>query len=400
MFGRRMEDLTNSTIPDEPPTPLFSDYIEIGYLGVVLMFGVPANMVILQKLIRELKMCNRDMVKSGFVMLKINLNITDLLILTYALGKLIWLTTYQWIGGEIACRFYQMFSMFSLYSSSNIVMCIALDRLRNVIYANQIHTKTNKISPVTVLAYSSWIAAFFCSLPQFFLFQTVEVYPNFVQCSDVWQITRHSTVEVKMFHNDSFILSQTFENTYNITHLIIVFWGPLIVLIVTYAVIATKLMKYSLRAPGTQSIRRPMPTAADDSPKDIIVHVNVEDGLLKKEGSLKKVVRCCAEEMITKQSRKKSNRRNGGKESTTTTSSTSTRMPTWRKQMRSRVFRTTMLVILTHFLFWFPYNALGLMKYINQGMFEVLSANANIFKDLQILITLINPFLYGFTTGN
>uniref|UniRef100_A0A1I7T5S4 G_PROTEIN_RECEP_F1_2 domain-containing protein n=1 Tax=Caenorhabditis tropicalis TaxID=1561998 RepID=A0A1I7T5S4_9PELO len=400
MFGRRME-ADNSTVVDPvAPTYLISDYIEIAYLGLVLLFGVPANVIILQKLIKEMKMSNRDLVKSGFVMLKINLNITDLLILTYSLGKLIWLITYKWVGGDMACRLYQMFSMFSLYSSSNIVMCIALDRLRNVIYANQIHTKTNKISIVTVLAYSSWIAALICSLPQFFLFQTIEVYPNFIQCSDVWQISRHSQQSTAFFDRDSFVLSQTFENSYNIAHLVLVFWGPLIVLIVTYAVIATKLMKYSLRAPGTESVRRPMPTAADDSPKDMIVHVNVEDGLLKKEGSLKKVVKCCTEEIITKQSRRKSNKRNGGKDSTTTTSSTSTRMPTWRKQIRGRVFRTTMLVILTHFLFWFPYNALGLMKYINQGMFEILSANANIFKDLQILITLINPFLYGFSSGN
>uniref|UniRef100_A0A1I7T5S3 G_PROTEIN_RECEP_F1_2 domain-containing protein n=1 Tax=Caenorhabditis tropicalis TaxID=1561998 RepID=A0A1I7T5S3_9PELO len=363
MFGRRME-ADNSTVVDPvAPTYLISDYIEIAYLGLVLLFGVPANVIILQKLIKEMKMSNRDLVKSGFVMLKINLNITDLLILTYSLGKLIWLITYKWVGGDMACRLYQ-------------------------------------ISIVTVLAYSSWIAALICSLPQFFLFQTIEVYPNFIQCSDVWQISRHSQQSTAFFDRDSFVLSQTFENSYNIAHLVLVFWGPLIVLIVTYAVIATKLMKYSLRAPGTESVRRPMPTAADDSPKDMIVHVNVEDGLLKKEGSLKKVVKCCTEEIITKQSRRKSNKRNGGKDSTTTTSSTSTRMPTWRKQIRGRVFRTTMLVILTHFLFWFPYNALGLMKYINQGMFEILSANANIFKDLQILITLINPFLYGFSSGN
>ncbi|EFO89745.1 hypothetical protein GCK72_023732 [Caenorhabditis remanei] len=395
-----MEADNSTVINPVAPTYLISDYIEIAYLGMVLMLGVPANVVILKKLIKEMKACNRDMVKSGFVMLKINLNITDLLILTYSLGKLIWLITYRWIGGDIACRMYQMFSMFSLYSSSNIVMCIALDRLRNVIYANQIHTKTSKISTVKVLAYGSWLAAFVCSLPQFFLFQTVEVNPNFIQCSDVWQIRRHIKKENEYFPEESFVLTETFENIYNIVHLFLVFWGPLIVLIVTYAVIATKLMKYSLRAPGTQSVRRPMPTAADDSPKDVIVHVNLEDGLLKKDGSFRKVVKCCKEELIPKQHRKKSNRKNGGKDSTTTTSSTSTRVPTWRKQMRSRVFRTTMLVILTHFLFWFPYNALGLMKYINQGMFEVLSANANIFKDLQILITLINPFLYGFSTGN
>lgn len=309
MFDRQME-VDNSTIVETvAPTYLISDYIEIAYLGLVLLFGVPANAVILQKLIKEMKMSNRDMVKSGFVMLKINLNITDLLILTYSLGKLIWLITYKWIGGDYACRFYQMFSMFSLYSSSNIVMCIALDRLRNVIYANQIHTKTDKISTVSILAYSSWLAALVCSLPQFFLFQTIEVYPNFVQCSDIWQIRRHSQDDIAFFGKDSFVLTQTFENSYNIAHLLLVFWGPLIVLIVTYAVIATKLTKYSLKAPGTQSMRRPMPTAADDLPKEVVVHVNVEDGLLKKEGSIKKVVRCCAEELITKQHRKKSNRR-------------------------------------------------------------------------------------------
>ncbi|CAI2356553.1 unnamed protein product [Caenorhabditis sp. 36 PRJEB53466] len=396
-------EFDNSTVPNPvAPTYLISDYIEIAYLGLVLLFGVPANVVILQKLVKEMKMSNRDMVKSGFVMLKINLNITDLFILTYSLGKLIWLITYRWIGGDIACRLYQMFSMFSLYSSSNIVMCIALDRLRNVMYANQIHTKTSKISTVTILAYSSWMAALLCSLPQFFFFQIVEVAPNFVQCSDVWQIRRHffQDSNLAFFDKDSFFLTQTFENTYNIAHLILVFWGPLIVLIVTYAVIATKLMKYSLKPPGSQSIRRPMPTAGDDSPKEVIIHVNPEDGLLKKKGSMKKVIKCCPEDGTIKQTRNKSTRRNGAKESTTTMVSSSTRMPTWRKQMRSRVFRTTMLVILTHFLFWFPYNALGLMKYINQSMFEVLSANANIFKDLQILITLINPFLYGFSSGN
>ncbi|PIC16766.1 hypothetical protein B9Z55_023253 [Caenorhabditis nigoni] len=324
MFGRLMEASDNSTLINPvAPTYLISDYIEIAYLGLVLLFGVPANVIILKKLIAEWKTANRDMVKSGFVLLKINLNITDLLILTYSLGKLIWLITYRWVGGDYACRFYQMFSMFSLYSSSNIVMCIALDRLRNVIYANQIHTKSSKVSLVHILAWTSWIAALLCSIPQYFFFQTIEVYPDFVQCTDVWQIRRHFDMEIRYFAKDSFFLTETFENLYNILHL---------------------------------------------------------------------VVKCCTEK------KKKSQRRNEGKDSATSTASA--RTPMWRKQMRSRVFRTTMLVIFTHFLFWFPYNALGGVKYISQGLFEVLSANANIFKDLQILITLINPFLYGFSSGN
>ncbi|UMM40289.1 hypothetical protein L5515_016974 [Caenorhabditis briggsae] len=393
MFGRLMEASDNSTLINPvAPTYLISDYIEIAYLGLVLLFGVPANVIILKKLIAEWKTAKRDMVKSGFVLLKINLNITDLLILTYSLGKLIWLITYRWVGGDYACRFYQMFSMFSLYSSSNIVMCIALDRLRNVIYANQIHTKSSKVSLVHFLAWTSWIAALLCSIPQFFFFQTIEVSPDFIQCTDVWQIRRHFDMEIRYFSNDSFFLTETFENLYNILHLLIVFWGPFSVLVIAYFYITSRLVKYSKKKPGAQNITGPLPTAADDSPKDLIVHVNVEDGLLKKEGSILKVVKCCTEK------KKKSQRRNDGKDSATSTASA--RTPMWRKQMRSRVFRTTMLVIFTHFLFWFPYNALGGVKYISQGLFEVLSANANIFKDLQILITLINPFLYGFSSGN
>lgn len=67
MFDRQME-VDNSTIVETvAPTYLISDYIEIAYLGLVLLFGVPANAVILQKLIKEMKMSNRDMVKVSFM---------------------------------------------------------------------------------------------------------------------------------------------------------------------------------------------------------------------------------------------------------------------------------------------------------------------------------------------
>lgn len=51
---------------------------------------------------------------------------------------------------------------------------------------------------------------------------------------------------------------------------------------------------------------------------------------------------------------------------------------------------------MAHVLFWLPYNFYALMKYTNVEWYEHMSEHANVFKDLQILITLINPFLYGF----
>ncbi|CAD6185285.1 unnamed protein product [Caenorhabditis auriculariae] len=222
----------------------------MGYLGLVILLGVPSNIIILRKLLQEQRLSHKDTVKSGFVMLKIHLNITDLLILTLALGKLMWLITYEWVGGDFLCRMFQLLSMFAMYSSSNIVVCIAVDRLRNVMYADKVRGKPKMMNPVTVLAALSWIFSFACSLPQLLAWQTFEVpmYGGWTQCTDIWQISRFGGNLTIDPHSK--ILTRFVENSYNILHLVLVFWGPLLVLVVCHVLIATKLMQYSLRPPG------------------------------------------------------------------------------------------------------------------------------------------------------
>jgi hypothetical protein len=81
--------------------------------------------------------------------MNINLNVSDLMILLIlAFGKLVWLGTYAWYGGEILCKLFNYITILSFYISSNIVVCIALDRLRNVLSANRL-----KRGPATVCLY-------------------------------------------------------------------------------------------------------------------------------------------------------------------------------------------------------------------------------------------------------
>uniref|UniRef100_A0A1I7W6U1 G_PROTEIN_RECEP_F1_2 domain-containing protein n=1 Tax=Heterorhabditis bacteriophora TaxID=37862 RepID=A0A1I7W6U1_HETBA len=258
-----------------PPSPLFSDYIEMAYLGFVIALGVPSNTFILRKLLLEIKRTQKASVKGGFLLLKINLNISDLLILIMAIGKLIWLSTYNWPGGDQACRLYQFLSMFSLYISSNTIVCIAIDRVRNVLGASKIHGGHHMFNPTTVIIALSWCMAFVCSLPQLVVFETYEVFPGWDQCTDIWQLYRFFNVSSIASSLRPIILSEYTENAYNISHLVIfcifvvclpifgtifrdyillqviVFWGPLIVLFICYVFIATKLMQYSLKGgPG------------------------------------------------------------------------------------------------------------------------------------------------------
>lgn len=74
----------------------------------------------------------------------------------------------------------------------------------------------------------------------------------------------------------------------------------------------------------------------------------------------------------------------------------SAKLPAWRRQLRSRVFRSTLAIILAHVLFWLPYNVFALTQYINRDLYERLNIEGNMLKELQILIVCVNPFLYGF----
>ncbi|VDK49798.1 unnamed protein product [Anisakis simplex] len=234
---------------DIPPEHLFSDFIEMTYLLLVIVIGTPANIYVLTKLFRELRTCKNDSVKIGFLLLKINLNISDLIILIIlAVGKFCWLATYAWNGGDLLCKLFNFMSMFALYISSNIVVCIALDRLRNVVTASKIRRR-HSTTAVRSMIVISWLLSLLWSVPQLWVWRTLNVYPNYpggwVQCSDIWSIERFQALH----HPLQYMHSELTQNIYNISHLVLVFWGPLLVLLVSYAFIAFRLMQYSIRGP-------------------------------------------------------------------------------------------------------------------------------------------------------
>uniref|UniRef100_A0A0N5ABQ6 G_PROTEIN_RECEP_F1_2 domain-containing protein n=1 Tax=Syphacia muris TaxID=451379 RepID=A0A0N5ABQ6_9BILA len=322
-----------------PPVHLFSDYIEIVYLLSVLIIGIPINVYILIKLFRDRRQSPDHFIKANFLLLNINLNVTDLLILLIvAFGKLCWIITYSWCGGEFLCKMFNFLYAFALYISSNIVVCIALDRLRNVIAISRIRSG-KRIRTVKWSIITSWILAVVWSLPQLLVWKTINVYPDYpggwIQCSDIWSIERYK---------NSVQHGETTQKLYNISHLVLAFWGPLVVMMISYIFIAVRLLQYSITSPCKKV--------------NVVLYSNVPLVL----GTVKRP-----------------------------------KVPVWRRQLRSRVFRTTLLVVITHITFWFPYNLYSILRYIDVQLYEQISDHANIFKDLQIVIAVVNPFLYGFS---
>uniref|UniRef100_A0A183BWE0 G_PROTEIN_RECEP_F1_2 domain-containing protein n=1 Tax=Globodera pallida TaxID=36090 RepID=A0A183BWE0_GLOPA len=71
--------------------------------------------------------------------------------------------------------------------------------------------------------------------------------------------------------------------------------------------------------------------------------------------------------------------------------------PLWRRQMRSKVFIRSLLIVVAHCAFWLPYNLLNLLRFTNESLYtELVDRGALLVEDLIVMNSLINPVLYGY----
>ncbi|XP_070542740.1 mesotocin receptor-like [Ptychodera flava] len=73
------------------------------------------------------------------------------------------LLEHTWLIGDVGCRFFKLLQGFALFSSSSMVVVIAIDRYHSVIYPFK------QRLPVNYMIIPAWILAFLLSLPQVFL---------------------------------------------------------------------------------------------------------------------------------------------------------------------------------------------------------------------------------------
>uniref|UniRef100_A0A7E4W3K2 G_PROTEIN_RECEP_F1_2 domain-containing protein n=1 Tax=Panagrellus redivivus TaxID=6233 RepID=A0A7E4W3K2_PANRE len=469
------------------PKPLVADYIEMSYLIIVLIVGVPINLHVLFKLLKQKRKSATYSVKRCFLLLKINLNVSDTLILfVNAGGKLAWLISYEWRAGEAMCRLFKFSSISTLYLSSNIVVCIAVDRLKTVLTAKTLRRDHNVITTKIILCIA-WTLALVCSIPQIFVFTTVNILEHtpakttWYQCTDIWAIEEHLVAMGARNATDVV----TFETLHELSHLFIVFYGPLIVMAVAYFIIAVKLTQYSngpLPSTHSRAVSRrtdstvagagasnkkystlstqpsmsalsevsefvpvPMDFATDMGyhqeaspvrrPNSLLTAIkdefnycfcvnseNNSHNFNPTHGGYRPTPRISVDgasfssmpiprkqtttsvdrkrffsvDAASKNRCKKKNNSNNTYNGRQFELSNSTRQPGWRRQLRSRVFRTTLLVVVAHVVCWTPYNFISLLRFVSEDWFLLMQAHINICEDMQFLIALVNPFLYGF----
>ncbi|XGW27870.1 hypothetical protein V3C99_008011 [Haemonchus contortus] len=208
-----------------PPEPIFSDYLEMTSLVLMFIIGAPLNLAAYTQL-AERPMASR------LDLLKRHLNYTDLLVIfIYVPSRACWLLTYDWRGGDLLCRVVKMMHTVAFQSSSNVIVCIALDRLFSVFSATR-HSPDKANRRIRAMLAAAWATAIIIGLPQLAVWRSYVPFQhiNWSQCLQIWEIARleNPSIKGKLFDAESW---------YSIAHIGLIFWIPALIVVICYVIV-------------------------------------------------------------------------------------------------------------------------------------------------------------------
>jgi gonadotropin-releasing hormone receptor len=130
----------------------------VGYSSLFLVSSI-ANITVLRILVRRYRKT-----KSRVNLLLIHLAIADLIVTFLMMPLEIgWSSTVMWMAGDFLCRFFTFFRIFGLFLSSNILICISLDRFYAIVCPLSTGTAARNMK---ILLLASWILSILCASPQ------------------------------------------------------------------------------------------------------------------------------------------------------------------------------------------------------------------------------------------
>ncbi|XP_063627485.1 adipokinetic hormone/corazonin-related peptide receptor variant I-like [Cydia splendana] len=142
---------------------------------VLLFGGAAGNLAVLTTLARSRR-------RSRVSLLMTHLAVADVCVVCGVIPLEIgWKYTNAWLAGNFCCKLLLVLRAFGLYLSSNVLVCISVDRFFAVLYPLRLPAARRRSKQ---MLYCAWAMALACSLPQSVVFSVKQhpVVPGFSQC--------------------------------------------------------------------------------------------------------------------------------------------------------------------------------------------------------------------------
>ncbi len=367
----------------KPPEPLTSDYIEIVYLIALFLVGAPLNLAAYTEL--------REQEPRGGLarmhLLKRHLNYSDLLVLMiYVPSEVCWLITYDWRGGIVMCKVTKFIHSICFQGSSNVIVCIALDRLMTVLRPSGCCSKLNK-SLVLVMLVGAWSLAVTLSIPQLFVWTVAEPFPKWNQCVTTWTMDR-------WMQSPGNLHRPFWEQAFLGFHIFFVFWIPLVLILISYMIVGCWLNQ------STMVVRTPEARSSKSRSRSVrIVSIPTEH---RSKNDLPEIMVTSADESPRQEGLAEESSKNLTSTYTTemeTTESQVSSMKSCRsgqtRKAKNKAIQISCLLVSIYVICWLPYQSLSVWRFVDQMTYEQIGANWDFLHGLVVFNSVINPFFYG-----
>ncbi|XP_066946291.1 gonadotropin-releasing hormone receptor-like isoform X2 [Macrobrachium rosenbergii] len=204
---------TGSSITTLPPHLRFDERSinDIAAYSVLFVIAAIGNLTVFITLFR-----NRHR-KSRVNLMIMHLAAADLMVTMINFPiEVGWRITVQWLAGNLACKLLNFLRAFGLYLSSLVLVCISLDRYFAIVHPLKVNDAQRRGKMMLSFA---WSIAAVCSIPQSVIFYEAShpQYKHFKQCVTFY-----------------FFETPVEERTYNVFCLVVMYFLPLLIIIVVY----------------------------------------------------------------------------------------------------------------------------------------------------------------------
>ncbi|XP_068249015.1 adipokinetic hormone/corazonin-related peptide receptor variant I-like isoform X2 [Palaemon carinicauda] len=205
--------LINGSITTLPPHLRFDERSinDIAAYSVLFVIAAIGNLTVFITLFR-----NRHR-KSRVNLMIMHLAAADLMVTLINFPiEVGWRITVQWLAGNLACKLLNFLRAFGLYLSSLVLVCISLDRYFAIVHPLKVNDAQRRGKMMLSFA---WSIAAVCSIPQSVIFYEAShpQYTHFKQCVTFY-----------------FFETPVEERTYNVFCLVVMYFLPLLIIIVVY----------------------------------------------------------------------------------------------------------------------------------------------------------------------
>ncbi|KAH9369605.1 hypothetical protein HPB48_010664 [Haemaphysalis longicornis] len=216
-----VSDIVNAT-SDDILGPRYHKRVRIVIIIIMIVSSIVGNTVVCWKLV--VKRRHRRVSKARVLFL--NLAIADLLVACITMtSQVVWEVMGRlWIAGDVFCRFFKFLQTFALVSSTYMLVGIAVDR--HIAIATPLAPSPD---PWRVAAIT-WLASCMPSLPNVYVFHSVEVAPGQCFCASIFYDRGTPLYHRQVYMGFVFFM---------------VFFAPLVLLVTFYTSILWAIWKHS-----------------------------------------------------------------------------------------------------------------------------------------------------------